>query len=87
MTLRELVACVSPLPDGNTVRDHLAATDCITIGGGTYFVTQGAFVVTPADQVQLDSGSGDTLISETKILLTSKPTTLISQSKGEICGI
>lgn len=28
MTLRELVACASPLPDGNTVGDHLAATDC-----------------------------------------------------------
>ncbi len=28
MTLRTLVACASPLANGHTVREHLAATSC-----------------------------------------------------------
>ncbi len=33
MSLRELVACASPLSGSHTVRDHLAATDCLSLGG------------------------------------------------------
>ncbi len=34
MTLRQLIACASPLNSPRTVRDHLRATDCGSLGGG-----------------------------------------------------
>lgn len=35
MTLRKLIACKSPLADGFTVREHLAASNCDPCTGGT----------------------------------------------------
>ncbi len=33
MTFRELVVCASPLAGSHTIREHMSATDCLTMGG------------------------------------------------------
>ena len=55
-TLRELVLCASPLAQGtSTIREHLLATDCDDMGGGTpidvpYYAGQLEFSVEPIEE-------------------------------------
>lgn len=38
MTIRQLIACASPLSDGHTVGEHLAATDCGSLAPPTEII-------------------------------------------------
>ena len=56
MTLRTLVACASPLPDGHTVREHLAATNCDDLGsgGGDVFINSEIYELVEESPLEIE---------------------------------
>lgn len=62
MTLRSLVACASPLADGNIIRDHLAAIDCDNLGpGGGIIIDTEVNYITEAQAMTLQEEAYDTI--------------------------
>ncbi len=60
MTLRQLVACASPLIGSHTVREHMSATNCLTIGGD--LTINGEMISLREEEVIILSGTKDDII-------------------------
>lgn len=48
LSLRQLVACASPLEGSHTIRDHLSAINCGDLGGGET-------IILPVDSIRVEA--------------------------------
>ena len=68
MTLRQLVACASPLAGSYTVREHMSATNCLTIGGDLTINGEFVFLI-EEESIILDDIKNDIILNDIKKLM------------------
>ena len=85
MTLRQLVVCASPLIGSHTIREHMSATSCLTMGGD--LTINGELVRIKEDIITLTDSKNDiiVLIKEPVIILESNE--IIKIEEGIMYGI
>jgi len=65
MTLRELVVCASPLIGSYTIREHMSATNCLTMGGD--ITINGEFVgLKEEPSIMLSDTKSDIILNDTE---------------------
>ncbi len=81
MTLRELVVCASPLIGSHTIREHMSATNCLTMGGDITINGEFIYLQEEKDIILKDIDSDILYIDEQNIQILDEIKLI---EKGEI---
>ena len=83
MTLRQLIACASPLPSPDTVRNHLNAINCTLLGTAPDLITDSIVIQEENSIILTEKDDSITVLEAVDAQITESSDIQITSEEGD----